>query len=47
MSKAYRDAEGDIWHEYGEGGWFCEDAHLETLEQVEIVWGPLTEVEDE
>lgn len=47
MSKAYRDVEGDVWRECDEGGWLCEDAYLETLEQVENILGPLTEVEDE
>jgi hypothetical protein len=48
-----RDCDGDIWESDEEGGWECTSdpgphgySYLPNRESLEIVWGPLTELED-
>jgi hypothetical protein len=45
----YRDSEGDVWVP-DDGQWHCvaEGHHtwLPTLESVDYIWGPLSEVEE-
>lgn len=45
-----RDCDGDIWESDGEGGWelLGDDNHgyFPDRETLDIIWGPLSEVED-
>lgn len=44
-----RDADGDIWESDGSGGWdlISDDSHgyFPDRDTLEIVWGPLSEVD--
>lgn len=46
--KRYRDADGDVWEECGDGEWVELKYHnrLPSLEVLEQLWGPLTEVDE-
>jgi hypothetical protein len=46
-ARRVRDAEGDVWEETPDG-WvdLTFYSYLPTLEVLEMVWGPLTEVDE-
>ncbi len=41
-----RDQDGDVWEQDEDGGWSFEGNYLPDIDKLEIVWGPLSEVED-